>query len=808
MKDKWVIAVISTYYDLVEERKAICEFIKDHGMICSAFEEPDFPVLEHVQSHENCIKALERADLAILLINKRYGGSYYLDNNISITEAEYNSLRIPKIVFINKQTWDERHQYKKCVERSGLTKEEFNSKSLFAPKYVDDLRVIYFIENIQDEYNRTNRSNWMLFWDNIDDLISQLPQTLASISASIFHKIIERQLEGVKRRKTSMGLSLSLGDVFERNCYVTQEYDVLSGDRTDDGQSLPDFINTKMDQGSSCRILGEAGIGKTTLLANAFLLKYNDVTDSPYHIPFFIWLKDLKKDFSFSFLDYFDYCCEIYLNKECYPFVSFDGFSFLFYLDGFDEMSESISSNQLDQLLSSDIFKCPLVLSSRTQYAERFMISNIFSSRFSFTFVLKEWTQESSQLYIKNFCKNTNVDDDLETRINVLLTQNSELQDILKTPLLITVLLYIVQNNRMQIPETLNSRLSLFNRCFEILATREIESKCSTMLQKPSVDDTILAWSLFAWCIYDARLNGLSSISINDGLNFVQSYSTFFPNIHFPKTIYDSIFDTNGNLAFGSFHEQFLEYLVSNALLFFSRNKVQPYPDFFRYVLRPEINRYFRAIFNQTPIDIKKKIVDSITELYLSIIGQDNSDCVLKRVHAVYHLSRLNFDNRTELINRLFKSEQNKAVLQSLFFGAIKSGDLIRENEYYNLLENDKDYSEANRGYHLAYYDGLNFLTTSPYSNDPSHNWSGTLSAFLRHFSCKDIGHFHLRRIELITMRQFILFRKSTAPLDESSLLKFEDYVFHPHHSIESFQKLIEEEFSRLKEAYRSIVKK
>ena len=104
MKDKWVIAVISTYYDLVEERKAICEFIKDHGMICSAFEEPDFPVLSDTQSHVNCIKALERVDLAVVLINKRYGGEYYLNKSLSITESEYNAINTPKIVFVNKKS--------------------------------------------------------------------------------------------------------------------------------------------------------------------------------------------------------------------------------------------------------------------------------------------------------------------------------------------------------------------------------------------------------------------------------------------------------------------------------------------------------------------------------------------------------------------------------------------------------------------------------------------------------------------------------------------------------------------------------
>ena len=90
-KQPWIVSLISTDYDLKDERKAVIHFLRENNIEVSAFEDPGFPVQEGIPSHENCIKALGRADLAILLIKERYGGPYYDNQGISITQAEYDA---------------------------------------------------------------------------------------------------------------------------------------------------------------------------------------------------------------------------------------------------------------------------------------------------------------------------------------------------------------------------------------------------------------------------------------------------------------------------------------------------------------------------------------------------------------------------------------------------------------------------------------------------------------------------------------------------------------------------------------------
>ena len=803
MKDKWVVAVISTYYDLVEERKAICDFIKDHGMICSAFEEPDFPVLPDTQSHVNCIKALERVDLAVVLINKRYGGEYYLNKSFSITESEYNAINTPKIVFVNKKTWDERHDYNQRLEQSVLPQEEFDKQ--YNPSYVKDVNVFHFINRIQNDYDRTHRSNWILFWDDLDDLLSKIAKTFQSQTVSVLQSIKKKQIEEVKSRKTSTGLSLSLGEVIDRHYYIEQEYTEDSGG-SHNYPVLSDLINDKLNQSFSCRVLGEAGIGKTTLITNAFLKQTQRESNTPYPLSFFVWLKDFNSFETFSFADYFCYCCEKYLHKEKYPFFSFEGYRFIFYLDGFDEMSENFSNNELNSLMLSEMFSCPLVLTSRTQYAERYMASNDFSSRFTYTFRLKDWSEETARKYIKQFCSISGADNQFEERINCLLTDNQDLHDALKTPLLITVLLYIVKNSRMQIPETIKSRTTLFFKCFEIYAKREIETKIGSGAHIPSVEDIILFWSLFAWVIYESRLKGNRGVKISDAISFIDSYSGKPSCAQIPLPIYDSIFDTNDDYAFGAFHEHFLEFLVANALVDASCRLQEPFPTFLKYVFRPEINRYYRNIVEQKESNIRSTIVKNIQKQYFSHVHSLDQQDIAIRVHSVYHLSRLDFHNNHLFLQRLMTTEQNIAVLQSLYFGVIKMGLMQHEKTFYNLLTSDSLYMTANLGYHLAYYDNLQGQTELPYHDDTSCQWGGTLHAIQRHFMSTDKKHYWLRRIELVTIQHFISNRKSTFPLTEEILSKIEDAVFHPYQVYDHhFQYLVEKEFFSLRKQICSI---
>lgn len=802
-KRPWIVALISTDYDLRDERKAVINFLHANHMEVSAFEDPGFPVQEGIHSHENCLNALRRADFAILLIKERYGGEYYFNQDISITQAEYDALLIPTIVLVNQRTWDERASYRRQQRKSGLSEDEF-ARSMAYDGGKIDINEIRFIDRIQKAYQTDGRSNWLNFWKDVEDLKRILPQVMSSRSATIIHKILKSQILEVRNKRTSTGLSMPLGDVFDRGYYIEPEYAVHAG-LVDNSGALTVELVKKMLKRESCLILGEAGAGKTTLVAKCFLGMADAVIDDPFFIPVYVWLKGMNPESLFSVEEYLQIGCEKYLQKEYYPFFNLNDFRFVFFLDGFDELSEKLSKEDLYRLYSTEMFSWPLMLTSRMHYADRYLNGNEFASKFSCCIALKEWAPETAKRYITQFCNLQKKDRAFEERIMTLLVENDDLHDVLKTPLLITILLYVIDRSRMEIPETIRSRTQLFEECLDRLAEREIESKIKSKEGIPDNQDLVIYWAFFAWIIYENRLKGEKRIRVSDVTSRMET--TFIRHsIKWPSTVDEVIFDINGEYVFGALHEQFLEFLVAYTLVYACLNKILPYPDFLKYVMRPEINRYFRGIVVSKPEHEQQVIIGNIESLYWSCVGKACDEDILKRVHAVYHLSRLISKDNMDEINRIFCTEKERAVLLSLYFGVIKRGNLQREKELFELLNFNEDYSNSNRGYHLAYYDSVSSHISLPYSDDASVSWDGSLRAFQRHFSSMDIEHYYLRRIDLVTMRQFMEYRKKREPLTKEILDLFGTWLeMSPQGVDQEYQTLVSKEYQRLKEAYNNI---
>jgi hypothetical protein len=249
----------------------------------------------------------------------------------------------------------------------------------------------------------------------------------------------------------------------------------------------------------------------------------------------------------------------------------------------------------------------------------------------------------------------------------------------------------------------------------------------------------------------------------------------------------------------GTFHEQFLEYLSAYAILIACIEVEYPFPEFLGEVVRPEINRYFRALWREKNSTEQGQILDNIKNLYTKKIFSDDDASIMQRIHAIYHLSRMDFSGNTAFINSVLTCEPSISVKISLYFGAIKLGLLDKEGELYQLLSTNAEYSNSNRGYHLAYYDKIAAADKLPFEDDISTQWTTTSNAFLRHFESKEDGHYFLWRIDLLTMRQLMIARNNPAPIDEDVLANIKALICNPtNKSHPEYQQLVEAEFGEL----------
>lgn len=791
MTSNWVIGVLSTDYDLHEHRTAIINLFNNKGVVPSAFENPDFPVPPDMHSHDACLAALKRVDIAILIIDKRSGGVYVgSTKDTSITEQEFietAKAHKPHFVFVSKSAWDERHSYKMQLKKSAKTQDDFDKN--YVCTYVASVNVFHFIDQIQNAYASYGTSNWISQYTGIDDLKDAVEGKLSGLSQYYCYKIAKKQARAISQRKTSTSMMMSLGDVFSKGYYVEPDFKVESGELLE-GEDLANKIVSTIKNEYSALIVGEAGYGKTTILAKSYLSHFESCRPTDYDIPFYLNLKSRGSLYHFDFFQYIEEAFAQYLEKLPYPFLNLSSIKPYFYLDSFDELAEKITTQDLQSISRSTIFSRPFLLTCRNQFAMRYIRSNEFASKISTRVKVNEWSIDKANDYINNFCiinKNT----ELLQNINGLLTENPELCDILDNPLLITMLLWVIEQNGLRVPETIKNRVQLFSECLKELAFREIE-RLQLSLTK---EEMLIIWAFAAWEVYYAKIQK-KDIQYQ---GLVSKLCTEFNNNEINESWFEALFMSNQMNIAGTFHEQFLEFLSAQAILLACHVSKYPFPEFLCEVVRPEINRYFRALWYEQDDDKKSKIIENIKTLYTQKLLFNDETAIMQRIHAVYHLSRLKYVGKNEFTNSALLLERNVSVRLSLFFGAIKFGDMGKEKELYQLISNNHEYSDANRGYHLAYYGDIVAEDKLPFKDNVCVLWPNTLSAFLRHFQSTEEGHYFLWRIDLLTMRQLMSARSSPFQVDEALLEQIKRLIYNRiNPKYPDFQKSIEAEFEEL----------
>ena len=819
----WVVSVLSTSYDLEEERKAIIKELENNGIVVSAFEEPEFPAEYDVHSHDSCLIALQRADIALLIINKRYGGRYYQsegeESDQSITEKEFLTAiekGIPIFTFVHEKAWDERHSYKKQLKKY-INKESRGSSSPdelkdrfddeYTCTYVEKVSTLDFIEAVQKAFDEHHVSNWIDRFDSIDSLIEKVRGKLKGYSRRIVENISVAQRDALLKKHTSTAFGMTLGDVFKSQYYIQPPYVVESGELIEKDDNFTENLIETICNEKSVLIYGEAGYGKTTILAKCFTDHLQKcLSHGSYSIPLFVSLRNKGFDYHFDFMKFID---EELQNAEYaqrrhvpYPYLDLTSIKPYFYCDGFDEMAEKLDSKDLDRISHTTIFGNPILLTCRQQYANRYLRNYAFSDHFNARIRIKKWSSDIAHKYIINYFEKITIDDKTKSIIYESI-KKSDLQQVLDSPLLITMFLWYVDKEKKTIEDITTT--ALFENWIIELARRE-HSKLNEDAIKINDNDIVAVWGFAAWSLYRKKLSESSQLLRLDDL--IASLVKEFPEqsgwINPP--LFESLFDCTNDKIIGTFHEQFMEYLVARVLINSCIKKVDPYPDFLKMVMRPEINRHFRGIWNQCNNRDREMVFGALYDIYSQHVGEETQDAILSRVHAIYHISRLNSPQREKCLEKAFNSEKHISVLLSLYFGTIKMGNLEKEEEFYNLLITDQDYNEANRGYHLAYYSDSIVKDDLPFKDNTDLMWNGTLRAFLRHFSSNNISHYYLRRIDLVTMRQLIEARKIVEPLSEEILKSLEKIIesfdTKNNNQFEIYNEKIKTEFKELVDVY------
>ena len=139
------IFISSTCFGLKDLRAELAKALKEWGYLPIWNESPDFPKKSGFHSHDICLDAVKECDIYLLIIDKRYGGTYagnkYPKEDISITWYE------TKIAFQEKK---EIYSYArdKVLDERPTYKDNFKKGIKITPHHVDNPTVFEFIDFI------------------------------------------------------------------------------------------------------------------------------------------------------------------------------------------------------------------------------------------------------------------------------------------------------------------------------------------------------------------------------------------------------------------------------------------------------------------------------------------------------------------------------------------------------------------------------------------------------------------------------------------------------------------------------------
>lgn len=214
---------------------------------------------------------------------------------------------------------------------------------------------------------------------------------------------MHKQADELRKKKTFLSLNQSLGDMFDKNLYVSPDVTALVGrapKKRLEGALVNDFV-----QGGKTIILGEPGAGKSTLMIKVYLDCIQNGQQQLGVIPIYISLKDKKKEDSFCITDFYRESFETYLDRPLFPFCDFSLISFWAFLDGLDEMGENFEPYEISRLADTELMKYVVLLSCREKYAYNYFQSTVLGSKFNQIFLLKKWSPTKAKKYIRKYAK-------------------------------------------------------------------------------------------------------------------------------------------------------------------------------------------------------------------------------------------------------------------------------------------------------------------------------------------------------------------------------------------------------------------
>jgi len=525
---------------------------------------------------------------------------------------------------------------------------------------------------------------------------------------------------------------------------------------------LNDYCMENLDSNKNILLIGNAGYGKTINAIKIYLdsaeLFLKNLTPP---VPLFLHINSI--DFNVNNSDnileqvFAQYNIDFQLIKS--KEVTID--DFIFIIDALDEIKNKLEIGVINKLRKSIIFtQCWNVSTSRIDFFEKYLNNNDFTNSFYDIINLLEWdyTNEGSSLISKIFLKQDKQDKIEEFKEFI---ENNNLTQIIDSPLILTMLIFIWLNN--QDIDLHANKFVLYESFLNFWIKRELKRNNVDEIHSPEI---MKFYQNISWAVFtNPHINSKGILSIISQNEHTASSTEYISNIN----NYNLFIPDRNAFTHESFKEWLISKLIIESIIEESKN--------LKHILSTEttlaITTFVRIASQILPSDKLDHMSKVLRNMYFENLETNDSATIYLRKNACYFLSRINTQLAINYIIEILEKIENKQIKEKPFvIGTILSGFVTIkghydiEQRYLSKLNNDSELDIRNRKYHLAYYGDTVVSNLQDFEKDiikTNDDWEKTRKVLLKRIGSKDLRDQYLRTLDLITIKRFLETRIKTS---------------------------------------------
>lgn len=742
----YIVAVLSTDNDLSDVRKVVIERLRNLHFQVRAFEESDYLLHPGLHSHETCLANLQDVDIAILIIDRRYGG-LFKDTGVSITEMEWNvarKLNKPLIPCIRQSAFDHAHAVKALLKDTQAETQDKTSKGLIAG-YFESNKTIEFLEKVR----KADHDNYCIFFNDAIDLKRKLVAKLQTLTQYFLRLTALRQVDMLGSQRTAAPIDLSLRELLDHEYYV-QPTCCLRGAYSSKQIDLPKELIKDLSTNKSALVLGTPGQGKTLSLFSAFRQAVCSTQVGSPRIPFFVTFADVLRDG--GGIKQLLVGIQERTGKKAYPTTDLQYVQPMFFIDAIDEAINELSFSP-ESFSGTDVFSVLHIAACRTFEFESLLSTNQLTARYNRIWELQPWKLD---LEVKQYLEAINKSGAPESTLRAIREHlcDEQIARLCTTPLMLRMVVYVLSEPRELKPR---NKASLYHEFFGIWINRESSRLGNYQCFRSHCLD---AWKAVAWHLYkigdtvpwsqplvDEALHGLTY----EGIQYDERFWILF---------------NRSSLGLISYiHYSYLEFLVALHVVTWIRESDLMARKAFSHHLSREIRRFLVGLVEAAG-DHRR-----IVPILAKCISQDEQGVQCGAALQVnnqifYLLGHLSDQLSLETLQQAGRMPLDAYSKSSLYWALIRRGDQTTIVTYLDELLHSEDdangYDVLNRGYHLFYYGEWKGRQEPPYVDGGESSWERTRVALIKNLSTSDQMRVRHRSLDLYTLLRFLETRENS----------------------------------------------